>query len=633
MKKIWHWAWSTSIRRQLILGVALVHMVLMTIFVFDLVHRQKSFLNDRARSRTIFQAESLARTSIHAVLSNDVAGLDEIMNLLRTDSTVRSALVTNERGIVLGDSDRAQVGKRLADPQSLDVIKAARPPGILFEQSEIMEAYAPLQVAGRTVGWAFVSNDLSQDRAHLAYVTHAGLIYTLLAILLGTLFAIGLSRAITKSLHSLVIGTERLAADDFKHPVPVTTDNEIGILTRAFNDAAARLNRQREELKESKVTAERANEAKSNFLANMSHEIRTPLGAVLGFSELMLSADSNDDRRGFNEVIKRNGGQLLRLIDDLLDISKIEAGHIQIEKINFRTNDLLGDTISYARHLAGEKSVGFKVIYETAVPDTVYSDPVRVRQCVVNLVNNAVKFTPAGGTVEIKIKFLPHPDSRMEIQIKDSGIGISESARESLFKPFCQGDVSSTRKYGGTGLGLALSLRLAQALGGDLTLLNSSPGKGSEFSLRIPLTEVLVEDFPRSLKSELKIPTESRLKGLRVLVVDDSQDNLDLITRFVEGAGASSERASDGAEGVHKALHGKFDIVLMDIQMPGMDGFEAIRRLRGLGYQVPIIALTAHALPEDRIRCLRMGFSDHLTKPLNRLKLVNAVDQFAHAEA
>ncbi|MES2857325.1 MAG: response regulator, partial [Bdellovibrionota bacterium] len=383
--------------------------------------------------------------------------------------------------------------------------------------------------------------------------------------------------------------------------------------------------------------AEVASETKSAFLANMSHEIRTPLGAVLGFSELMLNQDmTNAERVNSIEVIKRNGRLLSNIINDILDLSKVEAGKLEIEKVNLPISEVMGEISSLLSLEAVEKGIKLSVEAEGLLPTFVKTDSLRLRQVLLNIVGNAIKFTQRG-SVEVKVKLLQtgSEPKKLAFVIRDTGEGIPSEQAEKLFSPFTQADVSTTRRFGGTGLGLVLSKRLASALGGDVILSESVPGKGSTFIVTIDpgqseLIEYREHDVNEPLVSRTpKVVREVDLSRLKVLIVDDSPDNQALITKLLRLAGASVKTASNGRLGVEMATSEDFSLILMDLQMPEMDGYEATRLLRENGYDKPIIALTAHAMKEERKKCLESGFSEHLTKPIDRTLLLNALAQFS----
>jgi PAS domain S-box-containing protein len=388
-----------------------------------------------------------------------------------------------------------------------------------------------------------------------------------------------------------------------------------------------------EALRIAKDDAERANELKSAFLANMSHEIRTPLGAMIGFADLLHDPDlSSQDRSNYVDILKRNGEQLSIIINDILDLSKVEAGHLTLEFLPTHPDRIASDVASLLRMKAKEKDLTLECELDDSTPQVMTSDPVRVRQILLNLVSNAVKFTHSGSvTLKSYAKAGPHGSPLVAFEVSDTGIGMTETQREKIFEMFVQGDGSMTRRFGGTGLGLTLSRKLARSLGGDAVVKNTSPGHGSTFLFTF-------EDRPELRESDntyepplsqAQPVEENVLQGMKILVVDDSPDNRQLIRRYLTKCGAVVDSAENGLEGYRRALAGDFDSVLMDIQMPTMDGYTATQKLRENGFRKPIIALTAHAMSEIRKKCLSMGCTDHLTKPINPKELVATIARHA----
>ncbi|WP_197525516.1 hybrid sensor histidine kinase/response regulator [Pseudobythopirellula maris] len=367
--------------------------------------------------------------------------------------------------------------------------------------------------------------------------------------------------------------------------------------------------------------------AKSEFLANMSHEIRTPMTAILGYAELLAEKESDAEKRRFLSVIQQNGSFLLEIINDILDLSKIEAGKLETVPARFELGPFVHDIYALMRVRADESGVGFSVEYSGAAPDWVHSDPKRLRQVLVNLVGNAIKFTHEG-SVRLAVSGSP---GELVFEVIDTGIGMSDDQIESLFAPFHQADSSVSRRFGGTGLGLAISQRLARMLGGDITVA-SRLGEGSTFKLTLALAEDQAAPPPGAPREGALAAADDeppRL-GCRVLVVDDRHDIRFLAGRILENAGADVDYAENGlhaTELVERMLNAGSppDIVLMDMQMPAMDGYEATARLRSMGFRRPIIALTADAMQGDMDRCLKSGCNAYLSKPIATAEMLRMV--------
>ncbi|MGE0172471.1 MAG: MHYT domain-containing protein [Oligoflexales bacterium] len=414
------------------------------------------------------------------------------------------------------------------------------------------------------------------------------------------------------------------------------SDNHVVGFIIVANDITAQKEAQTE-LKTAKEVADDANATKSAFLANMSHEIRTPLGAILGFSELLLNDEmTGNEKVNCVEVIKRNGTLLSNIINDILDLSKVEAGKLSIEKIDVPLSEVLKEIGAVLSLEASEKGIDFRVTAEGVIPATIKTDPIRLRQILFNIVGNAIKFT-SRGSVHVKIQMATDNEgkTRLAFVVKDTGVGISKEKASNLFAPFTQADVSTTRRYGGTGLGLVLAKRLAVVLGGDVVLNDSAPGRGSTFVVTIDpgiSEQVLFQKPDQPLSNLVHLPDKSNkinLNSMRILLVEDSMDNQALVKKILELAGAKVETANNGREGVEKALNEDFSLVLMDLQMPELDGYEATKILRDKGFKKPIIALTAHAMKEEAQRSLRSGFDNHITKPVDHRLLVNTLAKYA----
>ncbi len=392
-----------------------------------------------------------------------------------------------------------------------------------------------------------------------------------------------------------------------------------------------------EQLRSASLEARNASSAKSAFLANMSHEIRTPLGAIMGFAELLKKPDlARTTSASFIAVIERNSQHLLRIVDDILDLSKVEAGKMVFEHIEFSLPDLLSDFTSLMGLRARDKGIDFALRITSPIPVLVLSDPTRLRQILNNVVGNAIKFTDRG-LVELNISY---EDKMLKIQVRDTGRGISPEQVDRLFHAFVQADESTTRKFGGTGLGLVLTKRLCSAMGGDFYLKESTLDVGSVFVAVIKIgiisgTRFIDNETLRfsTIEEELAAPQRSVLSGMRLLAVDDSPDNRTLLSVMLQDAGATVDLAKDGVQGVEMALAGSYDAVLMDIQMPRMDGYQALEVLKSKAYTTPIIALTAHAMVEERERAKGKGFAAFMTKPIQRDSLMNLLDGLRRKKA
>lgn len=398
------------------------------------------------------------------------------------------------------------------------------------------------------------------------------------------------------------------------------------------------------ELQKALDCAEAANLSKTEFLANMSHEIRTPMTAIMGYADMLLDdcEPSQVPPRQVDAIgtIKRNGEHLLELINDILDLSKIEAGKLTTETRTCSVTDLLNDILNLMQVRADAKGLTLIAEFLGPIPESIQTDPTRVKQVLVNLVGNAIKFTE-NGSVRVVTQYRPGLEPKLEMDIVDTGIGIRTDQRQNLFKSFVQADTSVTRRYGGTGLGLAISGRIATLLGGSIVLVDSSPNLGSTFRLTIPVGSMQdvrvavpnVVNEPNKVSSSQGVSTLDNMSHVRVLVAEDGPDNRKLIMHLLKKAGVIATAVENGELAVNAALSARdagepYDIVLMDMQMPVLDGYEATALLRRSNYTGPIIALTAHAMAGDRERCIAAGCDDYATKPIQRQQLLTLLSTY-----
>ena len=443
----------------------------------------------------------------------------------------------------------------------------------------------------------------------------------------------------------LADGTERLT--DFALSPVCNDDGDIIFLAPTGNDITERkraelaLEEVRQEAETARVVAEQANRSKSAFLANMSHEIRTPMSAILGYADILAAHLQDPDDLVNVETIRRNGRYLLELLDDVLDLSKIEAGKLDVELVPCAPVDVVSEVHSLMEVRARDKGLAFIVEYDGLLPATIHTDPVRLRQILINLVGNAIKFTEHG-EVRLMIRLLDarRPEARLQFVVTDTGIGMTPDQLHAIFDAFNQGDATMTRRFGGTGLGLTISRQLAALLNGEITV-RSRVEQGSTFTLTLAVGNLLNVALtkPQLLQTSAAAPQQSlvALVGFHVLVVDDRDDIRYLVQRLIEQVGGITQTAADGRaalECVARAEADKrpFDAIVMDMQMPVMDGFEAIRRLRAQGFDKKIIALTAGAMLGEREKCLEAGCNSYLSKPVDGHRLIELIAEPAQEE-
>ena len=526
-----------------------------------------------------------------------------------------------------------------------------------------MAGHVPLSPFGinQALDWNIVAVvQADQSYAQSLHFNQLLLLFSFVAAIITIVFGIKISKTLTQPLHQLNHFAGELSAGNYHVNIDSDRTDEFGTFANSMNhmrnevlSSMAKIDEKnyflKEELPDRKILQERyqiakedaeiANHSKSDFLANMSHELRSPMTAILGFADILLKEEMDtEQQRQYLSIILNNGNHLLNLVNDILDISKVESGKLELEYIDVDIREMLVDIEALLMVKTNEKELDFCVEATSSIPKTIQTDPTRVKQAIVNLIGNAIKFTEEG---EIRVVVSCDPlNQLMTFEIIDTGIGITPKQQNSIFQPFSQADTSTTRQYGGTGLGLSITQQLSELLGGSLTV-KSKPGEGSCFSLIIStgplnetdLTEMNLKNKPNKIVEPIN-SSKKVLEGLNLLLVEDGPDNQRLIRFLLEKAGAQVTLASDGAEGLREAQRAwqkddPFDVVLMDMQMPVMDGYEATRELRTLGYPLPILALTAHAMKGELERCLEAGCDSYLSKPINRELLINEIVQYA----
>jgi signal transduction histidine kinase/CheY-like chemotaxis protein len=420
-----------------------------------------------------------------------------------------------------------------------------------------------------------------------------------------------------------VSNSERLTFSINCSPVLGSSGKYAGVLV-SFDDVT-QLEKKEIELLHSKKEAETANQAKSAFLANMSHEIRTPMTAILGFTEILKRGYGRNpkDSLRYLDTIHSSGKNMLELINDILDLSKVESGRLEMEAAWAEPHRIIHEVLNVLGIKAHEKGIALRFEAQSALPQQIKTDPARFRQIIVNLVGNAIKFTEQGHvTVSCRFKKFPS-EPLMVIDVVDTGIGISQDKIDAIFDPFTQADSAVTRRFGGTGLGLSISRKFAQALGGDITA-ESRPGEGSTF--RVTVTTGDLEGVPFLRPEEVATVAQEygereqerwQFPGARVLIVDDGAENRELLRLLLQEAGLMVDEAENGLVGVQKAVAGHYDVILMDVNMPVMDGFTATQKLRQQGLKTSIIALTANAMKGFEQECLDAGYSGYCPKPID----------------
>ncbi len=609
-------------QRKLFLIFTLLTFLTVTLLIGLFIVREVGRTRKETLAHLQLQAQSLAQSIRLPLFAENTAMLLELAEQVVQLPEMRSVTISAPDGRVL---------VQLSSPRPADTsapisqtIEVRSNPQVASISSSMNTEHDSLSLLGRL---RIERGTADQTRAVRNLIFWSAVTAVVFWLAVSSLSYLVLRR-VTSSFNALMRGINTLQRGDYHARINVSSDDEPGQAARAVNGLAAALQqrfeekqRDQEELHKAKTAAEAASIAKTEFLANMSHEIRTPMSGVIGNSQLLRFTNLTDEQGRLLDNIETDAKTLMSLINDVLDISKIEAGKLELEQTPFSLRTCIAETIKSQEARLHAKELSLTSSIEADIPDSLCGDPLRLKQVLYNLVGNAIKFTDKG-EIRVAVQRLEEADHtvRLRFTVSDTGIGIKPEVLEKIFEPFSQADSSVTRRFGGTGLGLSICSRLITQMGGAITV-ESREGQGSSFHVDLSFP---INQCPANLQPAAAAPQTTPVwegTPLRILLADDSQANRTMMTRLLGHFGHQVTSLGDGTEILVQWENGTFDIILMDIQMPLMDGVEATRIIReqeqGSGTHIPIIALTAHAMEEQRVQLLQSGFDGYVSKPID----------------
>lgn len=620
--------------------------------VMELAIEMKPGMNEAIdRSNALVQLYKNIAGNILIELDNSQSSIQNMAEETGKGEKILWLEVFDKNGSIIAHTEKSRVGQRPL-PIHEEYVKKVLQTGTVIEEEDFdrqrFNRFVPYFVGskkGRSeiAGVVELVMDMKPVMAQIEALRNRMMMTTLsLMVAIVSILLFMLRKLVLLPVRELTRATRDMAEGDMDRKVDIASKNELGELGNAFNNLAANLKNahtdlmiNQKRLLEAKGKAEEASVAKSEFLASMSHEIRTPMNVILGMTEVLSEADLSPEHEKSLSILTRAGNALMHLIDDILDLSRIESGHLEMDETEFELENILAETVSVLSVVAQKKGLKLSYNIEPDVPKNIIVDPKCLLQILFNLVGNAVKFTEKG-QIDINLRKIEIKNEKIELEfyIKDTGIGIPEDKLDTIFERFTQADTSTTRKYGGTGLGTAISKKFVELMGGRIWV-ESKLGEGSTFYFTVKLNVAKTEEGEKAVEKMLEGKSISWKQPLKILLVDDSEDNLMLMHMHLKKTPHNVDTAENGKVAVEKFQTWNYDLVLMDMEMPVMDGYTATKEIRKWEVKekkeaTPIVALTAHALKEHVQKSIDVGCIAHITKPIKKQKILEAIYKYGY---